>query len=87
MNEIVSDQALLKQYKREIENLKKELSDAKNSEGSLGDSSLEDDQLEKKLQLFRDSILNSSTITKVNLNNSCKYLEEKTADLVSSASC
>lgn len=62
LNEIVSDQVLLKQYKKEIENLKKALNSVKNVDSGLD---CQDEVLKRKLELFKSSILDSSTVKKV----------------------
>ena len=67
LNEIVSDQALLKQYKKEIENLKKELNTVRSTDVGFEKDSLDsnDDILRRKLELFNSSILDSNKIKKV----------------------
>jgi centromeric protein E len=65
LNEIVSDQALLKQYKKEIESLKKELISVKSMDPGFDKSDAQDEILQKKLELFKSAILDSNSLKKV----------------------
>ena len=64
MNEVISDEALLRRYKKEIDTLKQQLDDMKKSEGreipvNRGRSEEERRVLEEKFEELRHVILNS----------------------------
>jgi hypothetical protein len=71
LNEIVSDQALLKQYKKEIESLKKELNILKTADtkSTQNSNALESQKLlETKLETFNQIILDGSSLRKANIS-------------------